>query len=115
MNREERIAKLPVWAQDILNVALKDVEELQAEVDMLRGESPDKATVFVDPYHDRTPIGNYNCSVEFNLEDENVSQKRVRISYNADAYNRGKHLVISADNRVRITPQAANSFTLEVD
>lgn len=119
MNTEERIAKLPRWAQEHIAQIQGALDAAREDNRILRGDSDERgATVFADPYNNRTPIGGFEQSVEFNLPAEQQGirfQKHVRISYNADHRNRGSHLVIAADNRVRITPQAANSFILEVD
>lgn len=64
---EERLVKLPVYAQDEINMSRQRIEELTAELAKL--VEPDHAvTTHADPYHDRPkPIGD-NPTIRHRLQ-----------------------------------------------
>ena len=99
---DDRLAKLPVYAQDEINMARRYIAELEAELSAL--VDPDhSATTHVDPHADRPkPIGD-NPTVRHRLADGSEIEvtchpHKVTVSASEKSFNQ----------RMVIVPQVSN-------
>jgi hypothetical protein len=105
---EDRLTRLPVYAQDEIVMSRRYIAELEAELDSL--VNPDHSvTTFADPHADRPkPIGD-NPTVRHRLADGSEVEvqcqpHKVTISANGNSYHQ----------RMTVVPQVSNVVDIVV-
>ena len=99
---DDRLAKLPVYAQDEINMARRHIAELEAELSALV-DTDHAVTTYADPHADRPkPIGD-NPTVRHRLADGSEVEvtchpHKVTVSANGNSFHQ----------RLIIVPQVSN-------
>lgn len=102
---DERIAKLPKWAQDKIAQLESDKTELQIANDRLRNLSGGEefTRIIVDPWHHKMPLEDAD-TVRFFTGDEKVDYRYLDISLD----RRSKNVKIMANSAIIAMPGASN-------
>ena len=102
---DERIAKLPKWAQDKIAQLEADKETLQISNDRLRNISGGEefCRVIVDPWHNRIPLEEAD-TVRFFTGDEKVDYRYLDISLD----RRSKNVKIMGNGGILVMPRSGN-------
>lgn len=102
---DERIAKLPKWAQKKIQELEFEKQELQIANDRLRNLSGGEefTRIIVDPWHHKMPLEEDDI-VRFFTGDEKVGYRYLDISLD----RRSKNVKIMANSAVVVMPSASN-------
>lgn len=114
---DPRETRLPVWAQDTINILRRRVADAEADAAKVRqGTRPETSRVLVDApfFGGDAPLfpdlGLGDSTVAFRLGDPPWDRRdaKVRVSV------REGRLVVMGDQRIRIMPSATNTIEIEM-
>lgn len=102
---EDRISKLPRWAQDHIHDLERKVTELERKVDAAYDTNPDETDVFLEDGMNDRPLPRHS-TVVFKMTDVNKRRHQredIRVRVDRDGM-----LEIMGGNTISIKPQATN-------
>lgn len=116
-NRDERIARLPQWAQTYIGRLEQKVADAEAHIDLIAAEAPADANVFMSGRATRNDVAlGRDLQIRFQMVDrsERVHQDFIDIRHGQDEVESGEHgcLVVHSDRPIYILPYATNSIRI---
>jgi hypothetical protein len=103
---DQREAKLPNWAQDIINDLRRKLEHARTLAETTRlATDPDQSNTVIESYNTPTVGLGVSPNITFRLDANRSARVRVQ--------NERLH-VMAIDGSVRVHPESSNTFTVSV-
>lgn len=108
---EDKIKKLPKWAQEYIRTLEMQKTELECRVDDVYNTNPDETNVFIEDGIKNQPLPN-DSGIVFKMTDINTKRhprEEIRVKIDTDG-----NLQIMGGNTISIYPQAANMVRVKI-